>query len=177
MKRILLAVGVLLIAGVAFIAGTVWIVWTFFSPFWGPGPMHGPFTPRIPRDFQTNGERIYFTGTSQTGPPITAQMPGMHRMPETMMSCASCHGTDGRGGRVRMMMTTLTAPDIRYHTLTEEDHGDEHAGHPPYTDETIKLAITQGIDPAGQPLDWVMPRWSMNEEQLNDLVDYLKTLD
>jgi len=56
----------------------------------------------------------------------------------------------------------------------------EHEGeeeHPPYTDETIKRAITQGVDPAGEPLEWPMPRWSMSDEDLEDLLDYLKSLE
>lgn len=136
---------------------------------------------RIFRDFETDGERIYFTGTSRSGPPISATMPGMHRMGPGSMACANCHGADGQGGQVTMMMTTVNAPDIRYSALTEpeHDHDDDQAEeeHPPYTDETIKRAITQGVDPADEPLSWVMPRWDMSEEQLNEVVEYLKTLD
>jgi len=56
----------------------------------------------------------------------------------------------------------------------------EHEGeeaHPLYTDETIKRAITQGEDPDGEPLDWPMPRWTMSDEDLNDLLEYLKGLE
>lgn len=127
--------------------------------------------------FRSNGEQIYFTATSQRGSLITADM-GMGRMGGGMMACASCHGPDGRGGRVRMMMGGFVAPDIRYKTLTSETA--EHAGgeeHPPYTDETIKQAIAQGVDPAGRPLEWPMPRWTMTEADLEDLLAFLKTLN
>jgi cytochrome c oxidase subunit II len=49
--------------------------------------------------------------------------------------------------------------------------------HPPYTEETLKRAIIQGIDPAGEPLEWPMPRWNMSDEDLNDLIDFLKMLE
>jgi cytochrome c oxidase subunit 2 len=124
--------------------------------------------------FRSNGEQIYFTATSQRGSLITADM-GMGPM-VGMMACANCHGPDGRGGRVRMMMGSFVAPDIRYKTLTAAEHA-EGEEHPPYTDETIKRAITQGIDPAGKPLDWPMPRWTMTEADLEDLLAFLKTLD
>ncbi len=142
--------------------------------FWRwPGPY--PY-----RRFRSNGEQIYFTATSQRGTPITSDM-GMGMMGRGMMACVNCHGPDGRGGRVRMMMTTFVAPDIRYKTLTaermEHGNGDEEEEHPPYTDETIKRAITEGVDPAGNPLDWPMPRWRMSEEDLNDLLEFLKTLE
>ena len=129
------------------------------------------------KTFQSNGEQIYLTGTSTSGKPIPAtggMMPGGYR------SCASCHGKDGKGREISMMMHSFTAPDIRYETLTsghhhgeEADHEDEH---PPYTDETITRAITKGLDPSGTPLDAPMPRWDMAEEDLGNLLEYLKAL-
>jgi cytochrome c oxidase subunit 2 len=188
-----LILGVVIAAAVVLIGGTLLIARVFSgwdgderpAPFRGRG---GPFRDPFIDDYRSNGERIYFTGTSETGPPITAEMPGMHSMPSGMMTCAACHGTDGRGGPVRMMMATFTAPDIRYDNLTSPEHGageDEehddgeagHAEHPPYTDQTIKRAITEGVDPAGEPLEWMMPRWRMTDGQLNDLIAYLKAID
>lgn len=49
--------------------------------------------------------------------------------------------------------------------------------HPPYTEETLKRAIAQGVNPADEPLAWPMPCWRMSDEDLVDLIDYLKTLD
>lgn len=131
----------------------------------------------LPGQFDSNGERIYFTATSNSGQPITAEMAGMRMQHQGMMTCATCHGPEGRGGTVTLMMGTFEVPDIRYSTLTEGEHDDAHAEHPPYTDELIKRAITQGLDPAGEPLDWPMPRWRMSEGDLNDLLDFLKTLE
>jgi mono/diheme cytochrome c family protein len=132
--------------------------------------------------FESNGEQIYFTATSQRGTPITADMgAGMGRMRGmgiSSMTCASCHGADGRGGPIQMMMRVIDVPDIRYETLTSEDHGNHgEEEHEPYTEETIKRAITEGVEPDGEPLDWPMPRWSISDEDLDDLVDFLKTLE
>ena len=77
-------------------------------------------------------------------------------------------------------MRVFEAPDIRYQTLTAEEHGEEgkeEMEHGPYTDEDIKRAITEGVEPDGEPLDWPMPRWSMSDEDLDDLLEFLKTLD
>ena len=172
---VIIAAGILV--GVILLAAAALLIWNLLFP---KSTRVGipPIGPLL-EDFETNGERIYFTGTSRTGPPITATMPGMHRMGAGSMACVNCHGEDGRGGRVTMMMTTVEVPDIRYSSLIGGEHQDEHAEeeHPPYTDETIKRAITQGVDPAGEPLSWVMPRWDMSDEQLTDLLDFLKTLD
>lgn len=107
--------------------------------------------PTVSGGYRSNGEQIYFTATSQRGTPITSDTG---------------------------MMSTFVAPDIRYKTLTSEEM--EHEGeeaHPPYTDETIKRAITQGVDPAGDSLEWRMPRWRMSDQDLDDSLEFLKTLD
>jgi len=155
-------VGLLLVACL----GLAW--WGLSRP-WGAGTT-------TPTGYRSNGEQIYFTATSQRGTPITSDM-GMGMM-GGMMTCASCHGPDGSGGRVRMMMRVFEAPDIRYETLTaEEMEHEEGEDHPPYTDEDIKRAITEGVEPNGEPLDWPMPRWTMSDEDLDDLLEFLKTLD
>lgn len=132
-----------------------------------PGPLQG---------YASNGETIYFTGVNDrgqrtpfTGGPMWLSMHGG--------SCASCHGPDGRGGAPVMMVTEIP-PDIRYHHLVEEEHEEEHdegEEHPPYTDETIKRAITEGVEPDGEPMDLAMPRWQMSERDLDDLLEFLKT--
>jgi cytochrome c oxidase subunit II len=157
------------------------------------GPMWWPWRRApLPGTYESNGEQIYFTATSQSPTPITFTMvgggiPRMHRMGGDM-ACVDCHGPDGRGGTVQMMMMdSFAAPDVRYSTLTagaaehaqegEETDGNGDEGHPPYTDATIRLAILAGVDPAGEPLNWPMPRWSMSAEDLEDLIQFLKTLD
>jgi len=92
--------------------------------------------------------------------------------------CVNCHGIDGRGG-FPLMMTSMVAPDITYDTLTSEEHhhGDQteiHEGG--YTDEDIKRATSQGIEPSGKKLSRIMPRWRMTEEELDELLAYLKNL-
>ncbi len=124
-------------------------------------------------EFASNGERIYDTGVSaKTGPirssggPMWVQMHGA--------GCVTCHGLHGRGG-VPVMMGSAIPPDIRYKALTSGEYEQGEKGTP-YTDALIKRAITEGLDADGKPLDRTMPRWSMEEADLNDLIAYLKTL-
>lgn len=178
--RWLLIIGGGVLVGLLILTALTLLLWNFAFPHWTQ-PMMGRRFGDGSGQFDSNGERIYFTATSVSGDPISAEMTGMHRMPGGMLACADCHGSDGRGGVVTMMMDTFTAPDIRYSTLTDAGHAEsgeeEHEEHPAYTEETIKRAITQGIDPGGEPLDWPMPRWSMSDRDLDDLVQFLKTLD
>lgn len=46
----------------------------------------------------------------------------------------------------------------------------------PYSDETVKRAITQGLDPSGKKLNRIMPRWKMTDEDFSELLAYLKEL-
>ncbi len=48
---------------------------------------------------------------------------------------------------------------------------------PPYTEATLARAITQGIDPAGHPLDPAMPRFSLSQAELNALIAFLKRIE
>lgn len=137
-------------------------------------PRRGPGTP-VPRGgYTSNGEQIFFTGTSSRDTISTTGGPfwfGMHGG-----GCATCHGPDGRGGQV-VMMGSFTAPDIRYKVLTGAVKAEEEEEHEPFTDEDIKRAITRGIEPNGEELSQNMPRWQMSDRDLEDVIDYLKELD
>jgi len=126
------------------------------------------------QEYVSNGQMIYFTGRNQQGQRIPLDGAPMWLYMQGG-SCASCHGADGRGGAPVMMGTEIPG-DIRYSHLTEEEH-EEGEEHPPYTDELIRRAITLGLNPAGEPLDLTMPRWRMSDQDLDDLIEYLKTLN
>lgn len=130
--------------------------------------------------FQSNGERIYFTGTSEREGPIDhTGGPGIGGMMMSgRLACASCHGPDGRGGIHMMHMELMDAPDIRWAVLAAhegEEHGDE-ADHEGYTIEMFGRAVIDGQHPDGDPLDPDMPRWQLSPQDLEDLADYLRSL-
>jgi len=120
--------------------------------------------------FRSNGERIYFTSTSERGTAITytsgPASSGWMMMGHGRLTCASCHGPNGRGGVHNMgMMRTMTAKDIRWSALQSEFDADK-----------FRLAVTKGQDPDGTQLNADMPRWSIGNDDLADLIVYLKTL-
>ena len=118
-----------------------------------------------PAQYGSNGEMIFMTGVNEKGERIPfiggPQWLYMHGG-----GCASCHGTDGKGG-IYPMMCGVKTPDIRYSTLSQK-HG--------MSDEDIMKAITQGVGDEGEELDYCMPRWQMTEKDLNDVVEFLKEL-
>jgi len=131
-------------------------------------------------NFSSNGERIYFTATNDRGETIRyTGGPGFGGMMGASLACASCHGVDGRGGRRMMHMQVIDAPDIRYQALaSEEEHEEEggHGGSEGYDLETFRMAVVEGRHPNGERLSSVMPRWQLSDEDLADLLEYLKTL-
>jgi len=119
--------------------------------------------------FRSNGERIYFTATSERGTGITyTGGPGSNgwMMGGGQIVCASCHGPNGRGGVHNMgMMQTMDAKDIRWSALQSE-----------FNAEKFRLAVSEGQDPDGTQLNTDMPRWNIGDDDLADLIAYLKTL-
>ena len=119
--------------------------------------------------FRSNGERIYFTATSERGTPITyTSSPGSNNwmMMNGQLTCASCHGPNGQGGKHSMgMMQVMDAKDIRWSALQSE-----------FDAEKFRLAVVKGQDPDGTQLKPDMPRWNIGDDDLADLIAYLKTL-
>lgn len=81
-------------------------------------------------------------------------------------SCAACHRPNGAGG-VHLPGGAVSA-DLRYRALVG---GQSH----PYTLHLLERAIATGIDNNGQPLNHVMPRWTLSKRDLHDVAYYVLT--
>ena len=116
-----------------------------------------------------NGAHIFRTGRTREGRVVPFAGGMMMRL-----SCAQCHGWDGRGLRTPM----FDSPDITYRNLTDPAGMREPDGGrgPTYTEDLIRRAVTAGVDAQGESLAWPMPRWQLTDQDWQDLVAYLKTL-
>src|SRR5918999_4047736 len=121
------------------------------------------------------GRRIYVEGVSPSGGEITAVMSDASvEVPASAVPCASCHGRDGKGRSEGGVVPS----DITWANLTKP-YGLTHPGgrkHPPYDARLLKRAIAMGLDPAGNALHTVMPRFRMSLGDMEDLVAYLQQL-
>jgi len=132
--------------------------------------------------FDSNGQQIYFTATNDRGEYIRyTDGPAFGGMMGGTLACVSCHGEDGRGGQHVMHMDVMDAPDIRFAALSAEsdehqeiEHEDEHGEE--YDLEAFRQAVVLGQHPNGDSLSRDMPRWRIDDEDLNDLFEFLKTL-
>jgi ABC-type branched-subunit amino acid transport system substrate-binding protein len=122
------------------------------------------------------GEQIFAHGTSPSGDAITAYVGAESvELPASAMPCASCHGEDGRG----RPEGGVTPSDITWSHLTKS-YGHRHEygrNHPAFNAESAVAAIAGGIDPAGNRLNPVMPRYDMSADDMSALLDYLQQLE
>jgi mono/diheme cytochrome c family protein len=127
-----------------------------------------------PGAYSSNGEQIFFSGVGHNGLIGRSATFGPGMMGGT--GCASCHGADGAGGQFVMMRRTYDAPDITYAALTAPHTSHEGDSEPAWTESDIRAAIRDGIEPSGDTLDPIMPRWNMDDQDMADLIGYLKEL-
>jgi hypothetical protein len=127
-----------------------------------------------------NGERIYFTGLDRNrdqipyseGPDFGGTMMGSY------LTCASCHGPTASGGQHTMSMRVMYAPPINGDALNEM-MVEESGGTPQpdgYSIESFRSAVVEGKHPDGDTLNTDMPRWQINDQDLGDLLAFLKTM-
>jgi ABC-type branched-subunit amino acid transport system substrate-binding protein len=124
---------------------------------------------------ESRGKEIYLLGTSKSGKDILAYIgESSLEVPGSSMTCANCHGMAGEG----KPEGGIDPSNITWEALTKP-YGVTHSSgrkHPAYTARALELAITHGVDPAGNKLLNAMPRYQMSKEDLADLVLYLKRL-
>ena len=134
------------------------------------------------------GERIYREGILPSGEPLQAVVKGDIPVVGTAFSCVSCHLRSGLGSLEGGVITPPTTGKKLYQPLyvgTELTHAARKkvptyfqsiAHRRAYTDETLADALRMGIDPDGQELNSVMPRYFLDDRDLGILISYLKTL-
>ncbi|MNF26602.1 hypothetical protein D3C76_399660 [compost metagenome] len=121
------------------------------------------------------GKRLYREGVSAQGAELSARVGASGMLIAAQaVPCGNCHGNDGRGrpeGGVR-------PPDITWRRLSTP-YGQSTNGrqYPAYTEAALARAISEGRDPAGNPLDPAMPRFVLTLRDQANLSAYLKRLE
>lgn len=122
------------------------------------------------------GEQIFTHGSSPSGDAITAYVGAESvALPASVVPCASCHGEDGRGRPEGGVVPS----DITWAHLTKS-YGHRHdygRTHPAFDSESVIAAITHGVDPAGNTLSDVMPRYDMSQQDMAALLGYIQRLE
>jgi hypothetical protein len=130
------------------------------------------------------GERIYRDGILPSGEAMQAVVKGDITVPGTSFTCVSCHLRSGLGSFEGGVITTPTnggklfqpykmtykkvETDTKYLPVIEH--------RPAYTDQTLVKALREGVNPVGQVMNPVMPRYLLEDDDAALLVSYLKSL-
>ena len=134
-----------------------------------------------------NGERMYRKGILPSGKPMPVVMQG--GVPGTTFACASCHTRSGLGNTEEGIWTlpingqSLFQPLYRYFTGLSPSQREElplrfrtRELRPAYTKATLSTAIRKGMDPNGRLFSPAMPKYSLSDQDMATLIDYLKEL-
>jgi len=124
------------------------------------------------------GRRMYNEGILPSGKTMTAVVQGDIPLTGKQVVCAYCHRRSGMGSMEGQEVAPSVTGDILYNPLRLE------TSKPPlaplmreaYKDETLKRAIRDGVNVAGKPFTSLMPRYALSDAELDNLLDYLKTL-
>jgi hypothetical protein len=110
------------------------------------------------------GEQIYRDGVGVSGRLQYTHGPEWLRFAGP--ACLVCHGERGQGLTVQAGDVTGVAPAITWTALTERG----------YDEATFRQALRAGVDPHGRELIDYMPRWQLDEAEMDALIEYLRGL-
>jgi hypothetical protein len=129
------------------------------------------------------GEMLYCQGILLSGAPATGAREENGSSSGATAACVNCHRPSGLGtveGRIIIPPITgkyLYAPGVLVsHPAEPREVATATTGRRAYTDETLARAIREGVGPDGRTLDYLMPRFELDDATMRSLIAYLKEL-
>jgi hypothetical protein len=130
------------------------------------------------------GKSIYLDGVLGSGAPVqgTRGAGGVATQGKDA-ACVNCHQRSGLGTKEGSISIPPVTGEYLFHS---HDHGSGdsilpyvegmHGNRDSYTDSTLARAIREGLDPAGRPFSYLMPRFVLSDADMAALIAYLKKL-
>ena len=133
------------------------------------------------------GERLYREGLLATGEPLRGERAGQVPLQGRDAACMQCHGRSGLGtveGRIVVPPITgrfLFSPGERIAPRNPSHADATHLPPTPrdraaYDDTSLARAIRDGFGVDGHPLDYLMPRYDVDDASMRGLIAYLRHL-
>lgn len=128
------------------------------------------------------GQRLYREGRRASGEPLTAVGAAQTRLAGKDAACSTCHRRSGYGtSEGRYTIRPITGPALlgQQTVAVHSPRMKAQLGvrvRPPYGEASLARAIRGGLDAAGEPLDPVMPRYALSDEEMKALTAYLFSL-
>jgi hypothetical protein len=132
-------------------------------------------------DASSAGETLYRRGLLPSGKPVLATREANGSLEGADGACVNCHRRSGLGSSEGL----ITIPPIASQYLfVPRGKSLEELGIPfvdtarldrePYTDATLARAIREGIGGNGRALNYLMPRYQIDDAAMAELITYLK---
>lgn len=128
------------------------------------------------------GMRIYRDGVLPSGVPLRGTVRNGVALSGAEAACAGCHRRSGLGGgegqnSVRAIAGRLLfeSPEFRVASTPSNPYRSAE-NRPAYTVATLARALREGVNPAGRPLDMLMPRYELSDDEVMQLASYLGQL-
>jgi mono/diheme cytochrome c family protein len=129
------------------------------------------------------GQQIYRQGLLASGQPVQAEREEGMQIEGRAAACVNCHRRSGLGMKEGRTSIPPVAGSYLFHpragTVDDLDlpfvEG-MRADRDPYTNETLARAIREGIGADGKRLNYLMPHYALDDEQMAGLIAYLQGL-
>jgi mono/diheme cytochrome c family protein len=128
------------------------------------------------------GQRIYREGITSSGAPLKALTAAQTQLSGKTVACVACHRRSGYGGSEGQVSIRPITAGALFAEQTLPIHSPRIKAQlgsrqrPAYSAALLARAIRQGIDSEGKPLNSLMPRFALSDDDLGALVAYLGTL-
>ncbi|RDH85738.1 MAG: amino acid ABC transporter substrate-binding protein [endosymbiont of Galathealinum brachiosum] len=149
------------------------------------------------KEIQASGERMYREGILPNGKPIQSMVSADVPVDGRMFTCVNCHQRSGLGSIEGSVITwpingkELFTPRRRtgaWHAAKQKQgpgatqrwslptQYQAADARPSYTSETLAKLLREGIAPDGRILSRAMPRYQIDDSNMEILIEYLKNL-
>lgn len=128
------------------------------------------------------GKRIYRDGLLPSGAPLRGKAQTGVELSGGDAACAKCHRRSGLGGGEGQNAIRPIAGRLLF---SRQEIGESERSRAlfnvgeirvPYTLESLKRVLREGVDPAGRKLDPLMPRYALSDAEIAPLAAYLQGL-
>jgi hypothetical protein len=137
----------------------------------------------LPRAALTAAETLYREGVLPDGSPLRGERKGSEPVEGQAAACANCHRRSGFGVEEGRIVIPPINGKYLFREGTIEAAAMAHPGSEAltprrsrYTSETLARAIREGTDPDGRKLDYLMPRFALDDPTMTLLISYLREL-
>ena len=143
---------------------------------WGSAAMAADAA-SAPGDLLALGRALYLEGRRADGSPLVAGRAGGLLLTGAEAACANCHRRSGMGGAEgRSYIPPVTGAALFTAMPAGKGPSALGDGRPAYAEASLAHALREGVDASGRKLDFLMPRYRLDDREVKALQAWLRAL-